>query len=214
MVDLVWIRSVIVLIFVLIFLLDTIDGYLARKYNMMTLIGGFFDPVVDHLSIFAFFLMLAHIKLLPIWLIFPLLLRDSLVTFLRQVAQIKGIEVLASTLAKIKAESCYLFLPALYFLQYTNAISIYVISLVGLAIFTIYLSPHVFGYNGEYKRLMSYTWLGILSYLFLYMVFYYPALELFYHVRIVFVSVILFFYLGSGVQYFYKNWDVLGGKVA
>lgn len=209
MVDLEWVRSTIVLIFVFIFILDSVDGYIAQKYNMKTTIGGFFDPVVDHLSILAFFLMLVHIELLPLWLIFPLIFRDTLVTFLRQLAQVKGVDVFASAFAKIKAELCYFLFPALYFLQYTDSINIYILSLVGLAVFMVYIFPTLFVYDREYKKLMLYSWVFILSYMSLYLFFQYPALNLFDHVRIAFVLVMLFFYLGSGIQYFYKNWKVL-----
>jgi CDP-diacylglycerol--glycerol-3-phosphate 3-phosphatidyltransferase len=210
-VDSQWARSFIVFMFVLIFILDSVDGYIARKYDMKTIIGGFLDPVVDHISIFAFCLMSVHVGLLPLWLIFPLVFRDTLVTFLRQLAQVKNVDVFASTFAKIKAELCYFLLPSLYFLQTTDNINIYVLSLSGLAIFMVYIFPTLFGYDWEYKKLMFYSWFFIFLYLFLYMFLRNPSSILFDHVRIAFVLVILFFYLGSGVQYFYKNWEVLKG---
>ncbi len=209
MVDLDWVRSVIVLIFLLIFILDSVDGYIAVKYNMKTAIGGFLDPVADHLSILAFLFMLAHIGLLPLWLIFIIAFRDTLVDFLRQLAQLKGINLFSSHFGKTKADLCYFLLPTLYFLQYTDNIVIYISSLVGLAIFMVYIFPTLFVYDWEYKKLMLYSWGFILSYLSLYLFFQYPSLNLFEHVQIAFVLVILFFYLGSGIQYFYKNWQVL-----
>jgi CDP-diacylglycerol--glycerol-3-phosphate 3-phosphatidyltransferase len=211
MIDLEWVRSLIVFVFVLIFVFDSVDGYIAQKYNMKTTIGGFLDPVVDHVSILAFLLMLAHIDMLPIWVAFIIAFRDTLVTFLRQLAQLKGINLFPSNFGKTKAELCYFLFPTLYFLHYTDSIGIYVFSLVGLAIFMVYLFPTLFSYDWEYKKLMFYAWGFILSYVFLYMLFQYPTLNLFEHVRIAFVLVMLFFYLGSGVQYFYKNWDVLKG---
>ena len=205
-VDSEWARSSIVCMFVLIFVLDSVDGYIAQKYDMKTTIGGFLDPVVDHLSIFAFFIMLVHINLLPLWLIFPLVLRDTLVTFLRQLAQVQNIKIFASTLAKIKAELCYFLFPSLYFLQHTNAINIYLLSLSSLGIFMVYLFPTLFSYDWEYKKLMFYAWTFIFIYFFVFMLFGDShSIILFEQVRIAFVLVMLFFYLGSGLQYFYKN---------
>ena len=204
-----WIRSSIVCMFVLIFVLDSVDGYIARKYDMKTTIGGFLDPVVDHLSIFAFFIMLVHINLLPLWLIFPLVLRDTLVTFLRQVSQVQNIKVFASTLAKIKAELCYFLFPALYFLQHTDDINIYLFSLSSLGIFMAYLFPTLFAYDWEYKKLMLYAWTFIFIYLSVSIFFqHFHSIIFFEQVRIAFVLVMLFFYLGSGLQYFYKNREI------
>lgn len=209
MADSEWVRAFIVSIFVIIFIMDSVDGYIARKYDMQTTIGGFLDPVVDHVSIFAFFLMLIHIDIFSIWLIFPLVFRDTMVTFLRQLAQVKNIAVFASTFAKIKAELCYFLLPVLYFLQFTDSINIYIIVLAGLAFFMIYIFPTLFSYDREYKMLMLYSWIFITLYLLSSMSIQNFSLTLFEHVRISFILVILFFYLGSGVQYFYKNKDVI-----
>lgn len=209
LIDSEWGRFSIVCAFVLIFILDSVDGFVAQKYDMKTIIGGFLDPIVDHLSVFAFFLMLIHIDLLPLWLVFPLVFRDTLVTFLRQLAQVKGKKIFASTFAKIKAELCYFLLPALYFLHGTDSIQIYVISLIGLAIFMVYIFPTFFGYDREYKGLMFYSWVFIFLYLLVVKLFFNSEIIFYNQVRIAFVLAILFFYLGSGVQYFYKNKKVL-----
>ncbi len=209
MLDIEWVRFSIVCAFVLIFILDSVDGYIAKKYEMHTTIGGFLDPVVDHLSIFAFILMLVHIGLLPLWLVLPLVFRDTLVTFLRQLAQVKNEKIFASTFAKIKAELCYFLLPALYFLHGTDTTQIYVLTLISLAIFMVYIFPTFFGYDREYKGLMLYSWIFILAYLLLNRLLLDGGGMLFDQVRIAFVLAILFFYLGSGIQYFYKNKKVL-----
>ena len=204
-VDLKWIQFFIVLVFCFIFFLDWIDGYVARKYNMVSQIGGFLDPVVDHISIYALFLMLSNIGLLPLWLIFPLILRDSLVTLLRQLGQLKGIKIFSSSWSQVKADLIYVLCPTLYFLKNVEFHYIYVICIAVLAINIAYTIPKYFCYDSSYKKFMSCSW----AFIFLFIIFQYDSLSLFESLKKSFILVTLFHYLGSGIQFFYKNWYLL-----
>lgn len=57
-------------------LTDILDGYLARKYDMITLLGKILDPVADKLMIIAAMTSLFMIDRLPLWLVVLVLVKD------------------------------------------------------------------------------------------------------------------------------------------
>jgi len=46
---------------------DALDGYLARRFDWRTRLGGLLDPAADKLLMFAAFVTLAWIGLVPVW---------------------------------------------------------------------------------------------------------------------------------------------------
>ena len=90
---------------------DFLDGYIARKYNLVTDLGIFLDPIADKLlaSTGLIVLVADHTIPMPFGIIFMfiMLFRDYAVTGLRQIAQLKGIIIAADKWAKIKANSLY-----------------------------------------------------------------------------------------------------------
>ena len=195
-------RAVIVWAFFALFMLDSLDGWMARRYGMITAVGGFLDPVADHLSIFAFFLLLCDAKILPLWSLFPLLARDALVTLLRQIGQLDGISIVASQAAKIKADVAYFLLPWLYFVWTTDlARRIFWPAAIGLAIVMTTLYPMTFGYDRGYRWLMAATWAVLGAALALRP----DRFEVAIYLRGVILTAVLAVYLGSGIEYFVRN---------
>ena len=100
-------------LFILLAVSDFLDGYIARKYNMVTNLGKFLDPIADKLLCTTGLLLLivGANPIIPhpygIVCVFIILLRDYAVTGLRQVAQLKGIIIPADKLGKIKANFQY-----------------------------------------------------------------------------------------------------------
>lgn len=195
-------RSFIVWGFFVIFMLDSIDGWIARRYGMITPVGGFLDPVADHLSIFAFYLMLCDVGILPLWSLFPLVARDGLVTLLRQIGQLNGVSIVASQTAKIKADVAYFLLPWLYFVWTTDAgRSLFWPAAVVLAIVMTTVYPITFGYDRGYRALMIVTWLALGLALALRP----ERFEIAPYLRSVILIAVLVVYLGSGIEYFVRN---------
>jgi len=56
-------------IFLLAVLTDVADGYLARKYNQITVLGKMLDPAADRLLMLLTFLVLLFKHNLPLWLL-------------------------------------------------------------------------------------------------------------------------------------------------
>ena len=55
---------------------DILDGYIARKYNMITRLGTVLDPIADKLTTFAVLISLSSEKLIPIWILLVLVIKE------------------------------------------------------------------------------------------------------------------------------------------
>lgn len=106
-------RLISVGIFAVTAFTDFLDGYLARKLNLVTDFGKFLDPVVDKLMIFgAFFGILVmhrtdHVFMMVFsWAAFIVIFRETAVTSLRMIASNKtDVVIAANFLGKIKTVS-------------------------------------------------------------------------------------------------------------
>lgn len=96
--------------YVLLFLLgvselsDGIDGYLARKYDIVTDFGKIFDPMADSIYRISLFLTFTQPPVsLPLPLIFIFIYRDSVISTLRTICALKGFALAARPSGKLKA---------------------------------------------------------------------------------------------------------------
>jgi CDP-diacylglycerol---glycerol-3-phosphate 3-phosphatidyltransferase len=55
---------------------DWVDGYLARKLDLVTELGKFLDPLVDKLLVLGSLLSLIQLQLVPAWGVFLILTRE------------------------------------------------------------------------------------------------------------------------------------------
>lgn len=96
--------SILILsIFVGIELSDFLDGYLARKFNLVSDLGKVLDPFADVLSRITYFLCFAFTGLMPLWVLLVIIYRELGITFLRMMMMGKGVVVAASLWGKLKA---------------------------------------------------------------------------------------------------------------
>lgn len=97
------VRAVVSLVvFGLICLTDTLDGYLARSRNEVTVFGKFIDPIADKILVVAALLCLVELGLLSSWVPIVIVAREMLVSGLRMLVASTGVVVSASILGKIK----------------------------------------------------------------------------------------------------------------
>ena len=89
-------------VFLIASLTDKLDGYLARKYNMITDFGKFMDPLADKLLVTGAFVVLIQLGRIEAWIVFVILAREFAVTGLRSLAAAQNVIIAASNYGKIK----------------------------------------------------------------------------------------------------------------
>ena len=117
----VWSRIIAAAIFIIASFTDMLDGMIARKYNLITDLGKFLDPLADKLLVFGGMLSIlvhnADDKLFMsifVWVVFIFMLRELGVTSLRLMAVNKSGKVIAAgMLGKIKTVSQMLTMVSL-----------------------------------------------------------------------------------------------------
>ncbi len=72
---------------------DIVDGWIARKFDMITDVGSVYDPLVDKLMQITAVVCLAIIKIVPMWVIYFVLLKELTMIIAGSVLYVKKIVV-------------------------------------------------------------------------------------------------------------------------
>ena len=112
-----WCHWTAVGLFLLASFTDFLDGYIARKHQLITDFGKFIDPVADKLLVLSTLIMLVHMQLVPAWMIILILSRELSVDGLRLVAATKGKVIPAGWSGKVKTFSQMILILYLLLIQ-------------------------------------------------------------------------------------------------
>lgn len=82
---------------------DLLDGYLARKRNLVSVFGKFLDPLADKLLVMATLVYMVQLGRIAPWIVVVLLGRELSVTSLRSIASSEGVVIAAGETGKWKA---------------------------------------------------------------------------------------------------------------
>lgn len=81
---------------------DLLDGYLARRLNIVSLLGQFLDPLADKLLVMASLVWMVPMGRIPEWAVILLLAREISITALRGIASSEGVVIAAGSGGKSK----------------------------------------------------------------------------------------------------------------
>jgi CDP-diacylglycerol--glycerol-3-phosphate 3-phosphatidyltransferase len=98
------VRALAAALFVLASITDYLDGYLARKYKVVSSMGTFLDPMADKVLVMAVLVMLLPLKegSVPAWMVVVILGREIIISGLRSAASARGVVIQAAELGKFK----------------------------------------------------------------------------------------------------------------
>jgi CDP-diacylglycerol--glycerol-3-phosphate 3-phosphatidyltransferase len=97
-----WYSVMAASVFTIAAVTDVIDGFLARRWNMITVTGKLLDPMADKLIVAAALIMMVRLGRVPAWIVIILLSRELIVNGLRQVAASEGLVIAAGQEGKWK----------------------------------------------------------------------------------------------------------------
>lgn len=92
---------------------DWLDGYFARKLQLVTNLGKFLDPLADKLLVTAALVAFVELGFAPAWMVIIILAREFAVSGLRQIAAADGKVIAASVFAKWKTTTQIVAISAL-----------------------------------------------------------------------------------------------------
>lgn len=129
------------IIFLVAALTDGIDGYIARKHNLVSNLGIFLDPIADKLLVSGALLALLQRNEVSAWIVIVIISREFIVTGFRLIASGESIVISANILGKSKTVLQMIFICCLLSKSFIpvlgNSLLIFVLSVL-VIVSTIY----------------------------------------------------------------------------
>jgi len=108
---------VIALLFIAAAFTDLLDGYLARRYKIVTTVGKLLDPIADKLIVNTAMILMIPLGRIPVWIVAVTIIRDIAVDGIRSIASSEGIIIQASRWGKQKT-LCQIFAVSALIIHY------------------------------------------------------------------------------------------------
>lgn len=90
------------IVYALAAITDMLDGWLARRQGLVSVLGKFLDPLADKLIVVATLVWLVPMGRVPAWAVVLLVSREITVTALRSIASSEGLVIAAGDSGKVK----------------------------------------------------------------------------------------------------------------
>lgn len=135
------------IIFVIASLTDFADGYIARKYNLITDLGKFLDALADKMLVISILLAFIELGRISAWPVMIICLREFMVTGIRLIASKDGVVMAAKMLGKIKTTTQMI---AITFLMFE-----FVFIKLGLAVTTVTIIGDILFYISVIMTIVS-----------------------------------------------------------
>ena len=88
-------KWVALVLFVVASLTDFLDGYIARKYNLITNFGKFMDPLADKILTISGMICLIELGRIPSWIVVIIVAREFIISGFRLIAAENGVVIAA-----------------------------------------------------------------------------------------------------------------------
>lgn len=92
-------------LFLLAALTDWLDGFIARRFGLITRLGKLLDPAADKILTSAAFISLVEMGSAPAWVVVAIVAREFAVSTLRTVAASEQVVIAAAWSGKVKTVS-------------------------------------------------------------------------------------------------------------
>ncbi len=104
------------IVFLIASFTDWYDGYIARRFKMVSRWGQYMDPLADKILVSSALIVFAYTDYIYWWMVIIIVVRDALITFLRSFALSIGRPIITSNLAKWKtfSQMGFVFIILLY----------------------------------------------------------------------------------------------------
>ena len=107
-------------IFITAAISDFIDGYIARKYNVVSTFGKVMDPLADKIMTLSAILCFVQLNIIPAWMVIIIVGREFLVSGIRILAADEGKIIMASNWGKTKTVVEIIAIISILFLMCVN----------------------------------------------------------------------------------------------
>lgn len=137
-------KWICLILFVVASLTDFLDGYIARRDNLVTNFGKFMDPLADKLLVCSAMICLIPLERIPAWIVIIIIAREFIISGFRLVASDNGIVIAASYWGKFKT-NFQMFMVIFMILNYGGVFHIITQALmwIALALTIISLADYV-----------------------------------------------------------------------
>ena len=140
---------------------DGLDGYLAKRMDAVTKLGTYLDPVADKILLIAVFVCLVALRLLPVWFVCLVIMRDTLIIGGVIFSKLINFELIVEPTIISKLNTLLQILLGMWALGqavlgfnifFVTLGLIYLTAVTTLVSGTIYLSRWTVGFDGEMTR--------------------------------------------------------------
>lgn len=142
-------RVLPLIIFIGAAITDAIDGYIARRDNLITDFGKFMDPLADKLLTASAFIAFVQLGYLSSWIVVLIIAREFIISGFRTLAASKGVTIAANAWGKVKTifQMVLIIVILLDYMQYFGFVNSWITPLVFITVLLTIISGATYIYD-------------------------------------------------------------------